>query len=271
MTDTVTRLGYRRMGDPQGRPLALVHGWGCDSRFLMPVAAMFPERDVYLCDLPGYGSSRHLSALTPSVAEGAQAFLNTLPPHCDVIAWSMGAHYAILAASLPGSTLRTLVTICSSARFPSDPNWPGMSSDLILKCQHMLTPHRAGRLLRFFIKYQIAANSNQHHEMDFMNRLLDESELPDFQVLMDGINSMTYSDVRENLKHLNIPCLFLFGGKDVLVPAALSRTPAYQGNTLSSTYVFPDSAHVPYLTEPRDFEAQIRAFYDRVDTFLTSG
>ena len=266
-----TKLAYSRISDPYGAPLALIHGWGYDCRFLYPLAKMFPKRDIYLFDLPGYGINQHLTQLCSNTNETALAFHRSLPKNCDVIAWSMGAHFAILAAALPFSKIRTLVTICSSARFPSDPMWPGMDHTLVLKCRQLLDPRRCGRLLRFFAKYQIAANLNHNHEQEFFLSIINDGVIPDYQVLMSGIDLMAYSDVREALKNLNIPCMFLFGAKDVLVPASLAFTPLYSSlsnNKGSEIFIFPDSAHVPFLTEPNLFKEKLLNFYDRVNTFF---
>ena len=179
--------------------------------------------------------------------------------------------FAADAAALPFSKIRTLVTICSSARFPSDPMWPGMDHTLVLKCRQLLDPRRCGRLLRFFAKYQIAANLNHNHEQEFFLSMINDGVIPDYQVLMSGIDLMAYSDVREALKNLNIPCMFLFGAKDVLVPASLAFTPLYSSlsnNKGSEIFIFPDSAHVPFLTEPNLFKEKLLNFYDRVNTFF---
>ncbi len=267
METVTTKLGFLKYGDPKGTPLALIHGWGCDSRYLLPVADMFKERDVYLIDLPGYGRSAHLKKHSASVEETAHLLHQTLPQKCDVIAWSMGGHFALSCASLQPQKIRTLVTICTNPRFLQDPTWPGMSSDLILKCRQMLNPRRCNRLLHFFIKYQIAANQNRRGESDFLSSLRKSSEDIDFEVLMNGIQTMSFSDVRACLTHLKIPVLLLFGAKDVLVPASLSHILCKGDDELKESFVFADSAHLPYLTEPEIFEKAVRNFYEKVDDF----
>lgn len=214
------RLGFTRMGNKQGCPLAIIHGWGCDSTFLLPIAQMFPERDIYLIDLPGYGKSRHLASIADDFSKTNYLLLNTIPLGSDVISWSFGTLYALRAIStvnnpclnfdvfeknmlfscnltkeqleqqalyqtdsfdhlsvaeaaklahedfgqpntkLPpnGRTIydhpliNSLVTICGSPRFPSDPNWKGMSAVKILKCNTKLTPRRLNMVLNIFFR-----------------------------------------------------------------------------------------------------------------------
>ena len=214
------RLGFTRGGNKQGYPLAIIHGWGCDSSFLLPIARMFPDRDVYLIDLPGYGRSEHLASIAEDFSKTNYLLLNTIPCGADVISWSFGTLYAIRAistvnnpclnfdvfamnmvfscnqmqelfdaqakdqidsfdhmsvaqaaklahegidngAGIPkpnGLTIynhpliRSLVTICGSPRFPSDPNWQGMSAVKILKCNTKLTPRRLNMVLNIFFR-----------------------------------------------------------------------------------------------------------------------
>ena len=214
------RLGFTRVGNKQGYPLAIIHGWGCDSSFLLPIARMFPDRDVYLIDLPGYGRSEHLASIAEDFSKTNYLLLNTIPCGADVISWSFGTLYALRAistvnnpclnfdvfemnmvfscnqmqelfdaqakdqidsfdhmsvaqaaklahegidngAGIPkpnGLTIynhpliRSLVTICGSPRFPSDPNWQGMSAVKILKCNTKLTPRLLNMVLNIFFR-----------------------------------------------------------------------------------------------------------------------
>lgn len=258
-------LGFTRCGDPAGQPLCLIHGWGLDSSFLLPIASMFPERDVYLIDLPGYGKSRHLEVVSVDFDACAHALAATVPPDSDVMAVSMGSLYAIKALSLiPAPQVSSLVTICSNARFPCDPNWPGLSSDLLIKCRTMLTPARCRRLLHLFIKLQTIDNHAVGAE--FMDAAFKNYQLPSYQVLMNGITLASFVDVREELQYLKVPCLQLFGGQDRLVPASLIY--ALKDTDLRSSYIFARSAHNPYLTEAALFEQVVREFFDRVHSFL---
>lgn len=264
------KLGYTRYGNEQGLPLCLIHGWGLDSSFLLPIAQMFPERDIYLIDLPGYGQSYAQSALSGDFNATVEALAHTLVPYADVMAVSMGALYVLRALSHKDTPpLSSLITICSNARFPGDPNWPGFGSELIYKCRTLLTPQRCKRLLHLFIKLQdlkISDKSKPHPtSADFLQQALEQCRLPSYETLMHGINIASYVDVRADLENLDLPCLQLFGAKDRLVPAAL--TYALQSAELRSSYIFVNSAHNPYLTEPVLFERVVREFYDKVQSF----
>lgn len=253
------RLAVTRYGSPHGKPLCIIHGWGCDSSFLLPVAKMFRNRDVFLIDLPGYGMSKDLKNIANSLEDTALTLFNSLPKHCDVIAWSIGSIFTFKVANLSDSPIDKLVTICGTPRFPKDPNWPGVSYNFIMKCKNLLTPRRCNRLLKLFFRMQTEEILHGKDEFTILHSLLSQSEEIPFEVLTAGIEMMAYADVREDFKHIKIPCLHLFGRKDRFVPCALAQN--MNINKLHQTFIFEHSAHSPYLTEPD-------LFYEKVSAFL---
>ena len=339
-------LGFTRLGNSQGYPLAIIHGWGCDGSFLLPLTKMFPERDIYLIDLPGYGTSAALAPIADDFSATIYYLINTIPHGADVISWSFGTLYALRAistinnpcvnleslgptvlanplvkelkdqlhevASLNhyriedkgkglstnlnespranlGPTLstledqaiertsllahqlchqtefpyiRSLVTICGSPRFPSDPNWRGLSPVKILKCNTELTPKRLKRLVHLFYRIMIDERSSCREESEYIHELINNTPDVKPEVLMAGIKLVTFLDERPALEHLTIPSLHLFGAKDRLVPYELAQQ--FDGDPLHHAYVFQNSGHNPYLSEPELFEQVVRTFFDHV-------
>ncbi len=306
------QLGFTRLGNPQGYPLAIIHGWGCDSSFLRPLAEMFPERDVYLIDLPGYGKSAHLAPIASDFIASTYLLINTIPYAADVISWSFGTLYALHAISAINNSslnlesyahsinndpllsqieiqqsqaphsndpqpslldcrlcsnpkspyVRSLITICGSPRFPSDPNWAGMSAIKILKCNTVLTPHRVGLVLRLF--YRMMASSSTAKEEAYIQEVTSQPNQIPYEVLQAGIKIVTYLDERPTLQNLRVPSLHLFGAHDPLVPCSIASF--FNQAPLHSSYVFPYSAHNPYLSEPERFKQVVSKFFEQVAT-----
>ena len=306
------QLGFTRLGNPQGYPLAIIHGWGCDSSFLRPLAEMFPEHDVYLIDLPGYGKSAHLAPIASDFIASTYLLINTIPYAADVISWSFGTLYALHAISVINNSslnlesyahsinndpllsqietqqsqatnsndpqpslldcrlcstpknpyVRSLITICGSPRFPSDPNWAGMSAIKILKCNTVLTPHRVGLVLRLF--YRMMASSSTAKEEAYIQEVTSQPNQIPYEVLQAGIKIVTYLDERPTLQNLRVPSLHLFGAHDPLVPCSIASF--FNQAPLHSSYVFPYSAHNPYLSEPERFKQVVSKFFEQVAT-----
>ena len=428
-------LGFTRWGNPHGYPLAIIHGWGCDSSFLLPLAKMFADRDVYLIDLPGYGKSAHLAPMAGDLAATTYYLINTIPFAADVMAWSFGTLYALhaisaisnscfnleayaasfmeaaeadkplispndprsrVSVSAPAATttqgssggctsmgtsigsdintpttqirtadiklqrsthaehpllkaavqeylnscpyghftcgrpdaaaaeatgataeatgatatatnaatvrtgaagngnaistgsalssmperqtllecklchgsqvpyIRSLITICGSPRFPSDPNWEGMSAMKILKCNTVLTPARLSKILHLF--YRMMAHNASANESEYIKQVIAHAPPLPYEVLLSGIQTVTYVDERPAMQHLKVPSLHLFGAHDTLVPCSVAKF-FNQDTPLHSSYVFPYSAHNPYLSEPERFEQVVRDFFESLAQF----
>lgn len=354
------QLGYTRIGNKHGSKLAIIHGWGCDSSSMRPIANMFKDKDVYLIDLPGYGRSSHLSSLCDDFSATNFLLLNTLPKGCDLISWSFGSIYALRAISTlsnpcinfhsftqaihsnpnirlleqhlgyrfstkakeyspfisvleqalsnqsqsqapalaqvqaqglilscgqnqglgrePGyghtnnssvcanqkDLIRSLVTICGSPRFPSDPNWHGLSAIKILKCNTLLTPHRLKRILDIF--YRMIVRTDQNPTQDGQEQcqafLQHRPNIP-YEVLMAGIRMVTYIDERPSLEYLKLPSLHLFGRHDLLVPCSLANY--FEQYTGHKSFIFEHSSHSPMFSEPKLFYQVLTNFYNALD------
>lgn len=346
------QLGYTRIGNKHGSKLAIIHGWGCDSSSMRPIANMFKDKDVYLIDLPGYGRSSHLSSLCDDFSATNYLLLNTLPKGCDLMSWSFGSIYALRAIStlsnpcinlhsftqaiqsnpnirlleqhlgyrfstkakeyspfisvleqalsdqskaqsqspshaqaqaqaqgqglelgLADSSsvcanqkdlIRSLVTICGSPRFPSDPNWQGLSAIKILKCNTLLTPKRLKRILDIF--YRMIVKTDQKPTQDGLEQcqafLQHRPHIP-YEVLMAGIRMVTYIDERPSLEYLKLPSLHLFGRHDLLVPCSLANY--FEQYTGHKSFIFEHSSHSPMFSEPKLFYQVLTNFYNALD------
>ena len=158
--------------------------------------------------------------------------------------------------------VRSLITICGSPRFPSDPNWAGMSAIKILKCNTVLTPHRVGLVLRLF--YRMMASSSTAKEEAYIQEVTSQPNQIPYEVLQAGIKIVTYLDERPTLQNLRVPSLHLFGAHDPLVPCSIASF--FNQAPLHSSYVFPYSAHNPYLSEPERFKQVVSKFFEQVAT-----
>lgn len=257
---TTNSLGFINTGNPKGKSLVLIPGWGTDATFLYVIAKMLPSYNIFLVDLPGYGLSSSLKHLAANLDEQTNLLLKTIPGAFHLISWSQGSLIGINAATQNPQKIQSLITICGSPRFPCDPNWPGMSYNLILKCKHLLTPNRTRRLLKFFYKMQ-----NIDIEQRFLEakEILDIAELHkqwdiDYEVLMAGIDLISYADLRHCLKYLPVPSLHLFAKEDNFIPWTLAKYFPQDEN--HSNFIFEHSGHAPFLSEPVLFKKIITQF-----------
>ena len=110
-------MHYERLGE-RGRPLVLLHGWGCSGETMAPIMRdMSADHRVIAVDFPGHGKSpeppepwevTEFAYLTRALME-KEGFLGA-----DVIAHSFGGRVALyLAAEMPDTFSRMTLTGCA--------------------------------------------------------------------------------------------------------------------------------------------------------------
>ena len=78
ITDNL-KLGSTSYGDPNAPKLVVTPGWATDSNFLKPFVSLFPDYNVILLDMPGYGKSEELKQFSISTRQTANLILNSIP------------------------------------------------------------------------------------------------------------------------------------------------------------------------------------------------
>lgn len=258
-------LGFKITGNPDGTPLALVHGWGADSSFMQPIADHYPNRRVMLIDLPGYGMSKHLHSVSNDFHATCKLLYDTVEPGCDLISWSISTLFALNVCNQQPRKVNSLVTICGTPRFPKDPNWPGMSSNIVIKAKRFLNSKRAVRMLSVFFKRQIL-NIDESNEADLgfgIDELFRKLNDIDRETLLAGIDLMSYTDARADLNNLSIPSMHFFGATDLIVPPGIAHIIA--GREGRNAFIFPYSGHMPFLSEAKLFYQQLDKFYSCIE------
>lgn len=111
---------HERPGEGQmGLPWVLVHGWCCDHRAMLPVAAAFPERRHILVDLPGHGASPDSGDV--SIATHAKAVLEAVPDErFIVVGHSMGALVALAMAGQAPERIAGVVLVEPAHILPTE-------------------------------------------------------------------------------------------------------------------------------------------------------
>lgn len=246
------QLNYTTYGNPYGKPLIISHGWATDSSFTLPIAKKFANRKVILLDFPGYGLNYHIKEINPYSLEFIQSLHQSLPLKCDILAWSLSSLLAIKLCNFDkGNKIDKLVTICGTARFPADPNWPGFSGHYVMQTKKVFTKIRFKKLLRLFYALQCQSSLNSKENNLFLKQASNNMKIPNFEVLERGLEAMADMDLRLDLFNLKQPCLHLFGAYDKLVPAKLAfilkKYPRHE------VFIFEKSGHMPFLTEPEKF------------------
>lgn len=193
-------------------------------------------------------NSQVVSAVVASQNQGAM--LHTAVAHCALDKLS--------PVRFP--KIRSLITVCGSPRFPADPNWEGLASTKV----HQLNKGLKSRHLRLILKkfYRMQALFNPVLQAN-LNKFLDLQDMVSPNVLLIGLKQVAQMDERPSLDHLEIPSLHLFGANDILVPYKLAQS--YFKTDMHKCYVFKESSHAPFLTEPDEFKHQLELFFNKIE------
>ena len=205
-------MHYERLGE-SGRPLVLLHGWGCSSETMAPIMRdMSADHRVIVVDFPGHGKSpeppepwevTEFARLTRALME-KESFLGA-----DVIAHSFGGRVALyLAAEMPDTFSRMLLTGC--AGIPNKPNNKLSARTKMYKALRNLADNSVTRAV-FGDKVD-----------DWREALIQEFGSADYKALTPSMrqtfNRVLRQDLTYCLDRIKIPTVLAWGVNDTATP-----------------------------------------------------
>ncbi|MGF1614225.1 MAG: pimeloyl-ACP methyl ester esterase BioH [Gammaproteobacteria bacterium] len=247
----------------QGCPVLALHGWGLDSGVWRDTQRLLSAYyRVTTLDLPGYGGNHSLGpAVGLEAMVEAVAAVITEPTVC--MGWSLGGMVAMAAALRYPSKVRALILVASTPCFVQKPDWPyGLPGRQLAAFAEGLASDYQGTLLRFLTLQAGQGESARRVIKKFRQQVLERAAV-DPSVLQTGLAVLQTTDLRPVLHTIDCPTLMFFGGRDVLVPAAVSDAlsvlrPNWFGNILAN------SGHAPFISHQEAFLARLQVFLDEV-------
>jgi pimeloyl-ACP methyl ester carboxylesterase len=259
---------YLEAGPADAQPIVLIHGLGATNASMLPLIVEFGRRYRVLApDLPGHGASgagRHNYAAKP-LGTWLTAFLTeTCGDRAPVVVGnSLGGRTALEAAMLEPDMIRGLVLLCPAVAFRrlrqfvplvriARPELAALSvrvpRSLVVRGLRALfsDPSRLPE-----IWYQAAVDEFARVIGTRRGRLAFLSALR--QIYLD--EPFGEEGFWSRLATLKPPALFVWGDRDVLVPAAFARH-VQQALPTAQTVVLRDCGHVPQF-EYRERTAEL--------------
>ncbi|MCC5855231.1 MAG: pimeloyl-ACP methyl ester esterase BioH [Idiomarina sp.] len=240
----------------QGPNWVFLHGWGMNRQIWEPIRAQLSSHArVRVVDLPGFGDSPWQSEWHDfqHAGDAVQQHLEAVMDEpFYLLGWSMGGLFATELALRMPTQIKGLVLLASSPAFLARENWPGIRPDVLSAFQQQLK-HDFAVTVQRFLAVQAMGSPAAKADVKLIKQLLAQAPIPNPQALAAGLTWLEQVDQRAQLKDLNCPTLRLYGRKDSLVPIAQidALTPWLGSQT--TTVVFEQSAHTPFLNEPQAF------------------
>jgi pimeloyl-ACP methyl ester carboxylesterase len=256
-----------------GEPVILIHGLGATkASFLPTIAALAPSYRTIAVDLPGFGDSDKplLGSYDAGFfARSMVALLDALElERAHVVGNSMGGRVAIeLGLEFPERVGRLALLAPSLAwlrtrRWAPYLRWVPTQLGLIQPAPRAVVEAIVRRIIPGADQEWTAAGIDE-----FLRSYLTPSGRAAFYAAARNIyleEPHGPDGFWTRLESLNVPSLFVWGRRDVVVPAAFANH--VRDAVPSAQHLMLDCGHVPQLERPRQTHAAIEQFLTRART-----
>ncbi|MEP6940453.1 MAG: pimeloyl-ACP methyl ester esterase BioH [Rudaea sp.] len=240
-----------------GPDLILIHGWAMHAGIFAPLTPLLAAHfRLHLVDLPGHGFSRGDDGAVD--ARGWAARVAALTPARAIwVGWSLGGLVALYAALDAIGQPRALVEIAESPRLLAAQDWPlGIAPRALADFASGLQRDYR-RTIERFLALELIGSAHTHAMLRELKSHVFERGEPDKRVLVEGLRLLETADLRERLRDLRVPSLWIAGRRDRLVAADAMRWSAQRA---AGTFAEIDAGHAPFLSHPQEVADAIERF-----------
>jgi pimeloyl-[acyl-carrier protein] methyl ester esterase len=240
-------------------PLVLLHGWGMNAGVWEALPApVTAARRLAPVELPGHGTAP-FPAANPGLEGWAEACLQAAPERAVWLGWSLGGLVALQVALQAPERVYGLILMAATPRFVRAPAWPqAMPPETLAQFHDGLVADPALTLDRF-LALQVRGSEAARETLRTLRQEIAMRPAPGAAALARGLSILRDSDLRARLAELRCRTLWLFGQRDILVPAGVADgivglLPQAQ------VRVIPGAGHAPFLSHPAEAGAEIAGF-----------
>lgn len=246
-----------------GPPLVLLHGWGMHGGLWGTLPARLARRHrVHVVDLPGHGHSRGMIAHDlPGMVAAIRDAIASDAGAVTLVGWSLGAMVALQWALDAPESIARLVVTGATPKFVRSADWrQAMEETSLLRFADELAV--AYRLtLQRFISLQLQGSEHARSTLAAMRDGLFARGEPSQEALRAGLEILRKTDLRGVVGAIRGSCLVIAGDRDTLTPVGASRWLA-EHLPHATLQVMRGAAHVPFLSHPEAFAADVVSFLD---------
>lgn len=247
-------LSYVELGNPNGEPLLLLHGYTDTSRSWSLMAPYLADYRLIIPDQRGHGAADAPTCCysTQVFADDARQLIDALGVQkAAVLGHSMGSMVAITMAAEYPDRVSKIVLIGSTALVPvRRSDW---LYDNVAQLKEPLDPSSK------FMREWHPANQPTPVDPAFASEAMKELLKVPLHVWRGVIRELTDVPVGRHAADVKVPVLILSGARDPLFPAEhhASLQEAFPG---SEAHRFPGLGHNPLWERPRELGELIASF-----------
>lgn len=255
--EEMSKLVSEIKGD--GQELLLLHGWGMNSGIWQGITSVLSQTyRVRTLDLPGYGENHSRCPSPYTLATLTSDVANSIEEPVVVVGWSLGGLVAQSLALHYPQKVAALVCVTSSPKFQAEEEWPGIQPDLLQAFAGQLRTDTAKTIDRF-LAIQAMGAEHPKEQILRVRDLLNARPAPTQEALAGGLSILQQADLRQQLKHIACPNLWVFGRLDKLVPVStLEQVERLLPSSRSA--LFPKASHAPFISHREGFLQMLHDF-----------
>ena len=235
-----------------GKPvLVLLHGWGVNQGVWQQTAnALADKYTVITPDLPGFGLAQHFPQpyTLPAVVEQLAA---QIPDASLVCGWSLGGLLALALATQYPHKVSRLALVAASPCFLAQPDWPGMSHDVLQQFAKALSVNLTQTIERF-LAIQAMGSVSARADSKILKQAILAYPAARPEAVSGALTLLSECDLRQSLAGLRQPLAGIFGRLDSLVPAAVVAH-IQQLRPDAQLTLLPHASHAPFISHPAEF------------------
>lgn len=245
------RMHYEESGPADGKPVVLMHGWGCDHTTVRSIANVLnPGMRVINVDLPGHGASQE-----PPGVWGVEDFTRFIEKFID----TLGLDNPVLI----GHSFGGRISILLSSRRPI--------RKVVLVDAAGVKPKRK---LSYYLKvYSFKAKKHlallllgKKRGEELINKWREKVGSDDYRRSSPVMRAVMSKCVNEDLCHvmpqIKASTLLVWGENDTATPLSDAKT-MERLIPDAGLVSFPDCGHYSFLDNPRGFRAVMREFFKK--------
>lgn len=246
------KVVYEDTGNPEGCPVVILHGWGCNHTTVRSIARTLEEgMRVISVDLPGHGDSDE-----PKEVWGSDDFATLIIKLIDLlglekpslIGHSFGGRTSIALASRSDKPALNKIVLVDSA---------GITPKRSLKYYYKVYSYKGMKKLAFTFMGKSKAEK-------WIERRLKKRGSADYQAASPKMRAImsrcVNEDLRKRMSAISEPTLLIWGENDTATPLADAKI--MEKNMKDAGLVsFPGCGHYSFLDNPGGFRAVLKEFF----------
>lgn len=241
-------------------PLIALHGWGMNASVWQPIAPLLADEiDFLSLNLPGYGGTKALSAMTMDATVDWLA--DQFDGKCHLLGWSMGGLVAQAFCHKYHDRVESITLLASTPGFVQRDNWEhGLQGPVLKKFISDLAENQITTIRRFIALQFMGESGTAKLQKELRAQVVQQ--LPDTASLNLGLQWLLNCDYRERVGQLP-PQHWIFGGLDRLIPVSVGSEIKALVPTAKISYI-DECAHAPFLTQTEAFTEILLEFIQQL-------